>query len=248
MKPLKKSNGGTVHAVIFDMDGVIVNSHPVHRKAWQQFLQLLGQDVSESELDYILDGRKRADILCHFLGPLSPEQIHEYGHRKDLFFRESAGEVQAIPGLVGFVEHVASQRKSMAVATSASESRTRFTLEQLGLRSYFDVIVTGKDVKLGKPAPDIYRAACQGLRVAPQAAVAFEDAVAGVAAAKAAGLRCVGVLSHQPAEKLMAAGADFTIPDFAGLSLGDVEFELASSHESSTNPRTNNLPVQGTLF
>jgi HAD superfamily hydrolase (TIGR01509 family) len=215
-------------AVVFDMDGVIVNSHPVHRKAWQQFLQQLGHEVSEGELDYILEGRKRSDILCRFLGPLSPEQIQEYGQRKDLFFQESAGEVQPIPGLLDFVEHVASSKKSMAVATSASESRTRFTLEQLGLHAYFDAIVTSKDVALGKPAPDIYQTACRRLEVEPQTAIAFEDAVAGVEAAKAAGLSCVGVLSHQPAAKLIAAGADWVIRDFTGLSLNELEFELSS--------------------
>ncbi len=209
------------------MDGVIVDSHPVHRRAWQQFLQSLGRRVSESELDYILDGRKRADILCHFLGPLSPEQILEYGQRKDSFFQERASEVLPICGLVPFIEHAASQGTRMAVATSASESRTRFTLEQLKLRSHFEVIVTGKDVTLGKPAPDIYRIACRRLAVEPEEAVAFEDAVAGVRAAKTAGLRCVGVLSHQSAPNLSAAGVDWTVPDFAGLSLNTLEFELA---------------------
>jgi HAD superfamily hydrolase (TIGR01509 family) len=227
-----RRNRNTFRAVIFDMDGVIVNSHPVHRKAWQQFLCLLGHNVSESELDYILDGRKRADILCHFLGPLSAEQILNYGQHKDRFFQESATEVQPIPGLIDFVEHVARRQRSMAVATSASESRTRFTLEQLGLRPYFDAVVTGKDVTIGKPAPDIYRAACKCLNVEPQSSIAFEDAVAGVEAAKAAGLRCVGVLSHQPASKLIAAGADLTIRDFIGLTFEDLENELAPHREA----------------
>jgi HAD superfamily hydrolase (TIGR01509 family) len=222
-----QTNRSTFRALIFDMDGVIVNSHPVHRKAWQQFLRLLGHNVSESELDYILDGRKRADILCHFLGPLSAQQILDYGQHKDRFFQESATEVQPIPGLIDFIERAARRRRSMAVATSASESRTRFTLEQLGLRPYFNAVVTGKDVTLGKPAPDIYRAACKCLNVEPQSSIAFEDAVAGVEAAKTAGLRCVGVLSHQSASTLIAAGADMTIPDFTGLTFEDLERNLA---------------------
>lgn len=210
------------------MDGVIVNSHPVHRKAWERFLRQLGHHVSESELDFIMDGHKRADILCHFLGPLSTEQILEYGQRKDLFFQESAQEVQPVRGLIEFIEHVAAHGKRMAVATSASESRTRFTLEQLGLRCFFETVVTGKDVSLGKPAPDIYRTACDRLGVDPASAVAFEDAMAGVRAAKAAGLQCVGVLSHQSAFNLTAAGADLTIADFQGLSLATLQSRLTS--------------------
>jgi beta-phosphoglucomutase len=213
-------------AVIFDMDGVMVDSHPIHRRAWQQFLRTLGREVSESELDYILDGRKRSDILCHFLGALSPSQLAEYGERKDLFFQESAREVRPIPGLTGFVEHVGGLRIPMAVATSASESRTRFTLEQLRLRRRFRAIVTGNDVVMGKPAPDIYRLACKRLGVRPSQAIAFEDAVGGVRAAKAAGLFCVGVLSHQSASSLKTAGADLTIPNFLGLSLHDLQADI----------------------
>jgi beta-phosphoglucomutase len=210
------------------MDGVIVDSHPTHRKAWQRFLRLLGREVSADELDYILDGHKRGDILRHFLGPLSAEQIVEYGQRKDLIFRESAAEIRAIGGVAKFVEHLASRRMRMAVATSASESRTRFTLEQLKLSAYFDTIVTGKDVTLGKPAPEIYRIACWRLSVEPRVAMAFEDAVSGVQSAIAAGLRCVGVRTHQSAAKLTAAGADFTIADFTGWSLDDLVAGLAT--------------------
>lgn len=213
-------------AVVFDMDGVLVNSHPVHRRAWQQFLKTLGREVSESELDYILDGHKRSDILCHFLGALSPAQLAAYGQRKDSLFRESAREIQPIDGLTDFVEHIARQGIPMAVATSASESRTRFTLRQLRLHRYFRAIVTGKDVVFGKPAPDIYRLACTRLGVRPSRAIAFEDAIGGVRAAKTAGLFCVGVLSHQPAASLSAAGADLTIPNFLGLCIDDLHADL----------------------
>jgi len=227
VKPLTKKNGVCpLSAIIFDMDGVIVDSHPVHRRAWQRFLKQLGRDVSEKELDFIMDGHKRADILRHFLGDLSDQQIDEYGQRKDLFFQESAQEVQPVRGLVEFVRHVAGEDKPMAVATSASESRTRFTLEQLGLRDYFQTVVTGVDVSSGKPAPDIYREACLRLHVNPKSALAFEDAMAGVTAAKAAGLLCVGVVSHQSASDLTRAGADLTIADFEGLSLEVLQSRL----------------------
>jgi HAD superfamily hydrolase (TIGR01509 family) len=213
----------------------MIDSHPIHRKAWQQFLRTLGREVSETELDYILDGRRRGDILCHFLGALSPEQLLEYGQRKDLFFWESAPEVQPIAGLADFVEKLARRKIPMAVATSASESRTRFTLEQLRLHQHFRAIVTGKDVPMGKPAPDIYRMACERLGTEPARAIAFEDAVSGVMAAKAAGLYCAGVLTHQSPSTLSAAGADLTVPDFTGLSLDDLEKELTASQVSASS-------------
>jgi len=117
----------------------------------------------------------------------------------------------------------------MAVATSASEERTCCTLERLRLKPYFDIVVTGQDVALGKPAPDIYLAACSLLNIRPREAVAFEDALSGVAAAKSAGLRCVGVLSHESADRLTAAGADFTIANFNALSLSALQLGLTES-------------------
>src|SRR5579872_2761127 len=93
----------SLRGVIFDMDGVIVDSHPAHRKAWRQFLQSLGRDVSDSELDFILDGRKRRDILSHFLGQVSEAELVEYGRRKDEFFQQSAPDVKPIPGVTEFL-------------------------------------------------------------------------------------------------------------------------------------------------
>jgi beta-phosphoglucomutase len=217
-----ESHRGTIQAAIFDMDGVIVDSHPIHRKAWKQFLHILGREVSESDLDYILEGRKRSEILSHFLGALSSEQIQEYGERKDFLFRESACEVRAIPGLRGIVRGFASCGIPMAVATSASESRTRFTLAQLRLQQHFCAVVTSKDVPRGKPAPDLYTKACERIGVRPSQAIAFEDSVAGVQSAKSAGLRCAGVLTNQSAAILRAAGADFTLPDFVGVTVEDL--------------------------
>jgi beta-phosphoglucomutase-like phosphatase (HAD superfamily) len=72
-----------LRGVVFDMDGVIIDSHPAHRLAWKAFLESVGRETRDEELDFILDGYKRAEILEHFLGKLAPEQIAEYGNRKD---------------------------------------------------------------------------------------------------------------------------------------------------------------------
>ncbi|PYX62323.1 MAG: hypothetical protein DMG73_00275, partial [Acidobacteria bacterium] len=82
-----------MQSVIFDMDGVIIDSHPAHRKAWKDFLQTFGKEVSESELSFILDGRKRRDILRHFLGDVSEQELVEYGKKKDGFFQQVSLEV-----------------------------------------------------------------------------------------------------------------------------------------------------------
>jgi len=208
-----------LQAVVFDMDGVIVDSHPAHRFAWKEFLRTLGQEVTDSELDFIMDGRKRKDILFHFLGPLTDERLQEYGNLKDEFFWHAAPNVVPVPGVFEFIECIRQAGIAIAVATSASTNRTRATLQRLGLMKHFTAVVTGDDVREGKPDPGIYRLACQRINCPPEAAVAVEDAASGIRAAKDAGLKCVGIAGYQSADKLTAAGADYVLRDFLNLSL-----------------------------
>ncbi len=204
---------------MFDMDGVIVDSHPAHRLAWKKFLRTVGKDVPDSELDFIMDGRKREDILVHFLGPLSKRDLKEYGRLKDELFWRAASEVVLIPGVYEFIECLHTAGIKMAVATSASAGRTQSILTRIGLLSYFCAIVTGDEVQKGKPDPRIYQLACQRINCSPSATLAVEDAASGVRAAKTAGLRCIAIAGSQPGDSLVAAGADCVLQNFLDLNL-----------------------------
>jgi beta-phosphoglucomutase len=219
-------------AVIFDMDGVIIDSHPAHRTAWRKFLHELGKDVSESDLDFILDGRKRADILRYFLGDLSEADLERHGKHKDEFFKQVSIDVNPIPGVLALLTKLEARKVPMAVATSATESRARSTLSHLRLTERLKVVVTGSDVKEGKPDPAIYQLTCSRLNVDPNDAVAFEDAVSGVQAASKAGLRCIGVSNDTYAEKLRQAGAQMVIPDFVDTSVEQLETLLNANGRS----------------
>ena len=210
---------GQLQAAIFDMDGVLIDSHPVHREAWKNFLQSIGRDLSEEELDFILDGRKRSDILRHFLGDISDAELEKHGQRKDEFFQQIASKIQPVPGVLSLLGKLRAKGVRTAVATSATGIRARSTLTRLRLMRWFGVVITGDDVAEGKPDPAIYQMACVRLGVEPDTAFAIEDAVSGVLAAKRAGLRCVAVSSREFAEKFRAAGADYVIPDFGEDSL-----------------------------
>lgn len=227
-----------LQAVVFDMDGVIVNSHPAHRLAWTEFLRGLRKEVTESELDFVLDGRKREEILAHFLGPLTDAQLKKYGRVKSHLFWRAASEVAPIPGAAEFIECVYRAGIPMAVATSASASRTRSILKRLGLLAHFTAVVTGDEVRAGKPDPGIYLLACQRINCPPSAAVAFEDAAAGVRAAKGAGLRCVGITKGGSEEKLTAAGADCVLPDFANLTLQQFHSLVGMQPQRSGTPES----------
>jgi beta-phosphoglucomutase len=212
-----------LQAIIFDMDGVIIDSHPVHRQAWQRFLLTLGKRVSETDLDCILEGWRREDILRHFLGDLTNAQVLEYGNRKDEFFQQAEVPMKPVSGLCEFLYHLELRGIRKAVATSASERRTRITLEQLQLTRYFASVVTAKDVLRGKPDPAVYLLAAEQMRALPEHIVVIEDSVSGVKAAKSAGMKCLGIARHSRRKVLRQAGADNVIPDFAGLTLDRLE-------------------------
>jgi HAD superfamily hydrolase (TIGR01509 family) len=187
------------------------------------FLRSLGKPVSDAELDFVLDGRKRSEILRHFLGDLSEDEIREYGEQKDKFFRQQSLEMRLIPGVAELLSQLRKAGIATAVATSASENRTQRVLDQLQLARKFDVVVSGNDVARGKPDPAIYRVTCQKLRTSPKCAVAIEDAVSGIRAALAAGLVCIGLCGHQLPDTLRAAGAMHVVRDFLDLSLTQLE-------------------------
>jgi beta-phosphoglucomutase len=208
-----------IRGVIFDLDGVIIDSHSAHRSAWKDFLEGLGKTTCDEDLDFILDGRKREEILRHFLGNLAPEQIVDYGNRKDELLRIRVTEIRPIPGAVEFLEDLKRNDVRVALATSAGRKRACGTLEEMGLARYFDAVVTGDEVAVGKPDPAIYRLAATCLKQETDALIAVEDAVSGVKSATSAGLRCLGVADPERASALRMAGACAVIPDFRSFSL-----------------------------
>jgi beta-phosphoglucomutase len=215
---MMRNSQGLIRAVVFDMDGVLIDSHPVHRAAWSEFLRQMGRNVSGNELSFILEGRTRTEILRHFFSDLDDEGIQEYGKRKDEIFRGIERQIAPVRGVLDFIKALSERRVLMAIATSASEIRTVSTIERMGLGGRFEAIVTASDVFAGKPDPTVYRLACERMNVAPSEALAFDDACSGVEAAKSAGMRCIGVAIDGLSTGLLQAGAESVIPHFARLA------------------------------
>ena len=209
--------------VVFDLDGVIVDSHPMHKQAWRLFLASVGKEVSDSDLEFILEGRRRQEILIHFLGELSDTEIQEYGSKKDEFFRQACSTPEPAAGSIELIRRLEKTGLCIAVATSASRQRARWTLEQLKIADCFEVVVTGDDVAQSKPDPAIYQLAAQRLSVAPESLFAVEDSVCGVRSARSAGLRCLGIGLENNVHPLLQAGAERVFPSLADLSIGDLE-------------------------
>jgi beta-phosphoglucomutase len=216
--------------VIFDFDGVIVDSHPAHMQAWKALLFTKGKEASDADLSFVREGAKREEILRHFLGELTPDQIVSYGVEKDKLFQAGAGEVGLVPGVAEFLLQLDALGLPSAVATSGSRSRVEQTLESLNLRKRFRAVVTGTDVDRGKPDPSLFLLAAQMLGVDASRILVCEDAVAGVLAAKTAGMKCLGIAANGRESLLKRAGADLVVKDFTYTSLETVQRLFARTH------------------
>jgi beta-phosphoglucomutase len=210
-------------SVIFDMDGVIVDSHDLHRKAWRQLLVSMGKHVTDADLDCVRDGETRKDMLRHFLGDLTEDEIQTHGLLKEQLFREIAQDINTIPGVRQLLNELSRAAVPMAVASSGSRVRVHYLLNLLQLRDYFATVVTGDQVPINKPNPAIFRKVAEYLQVRPTESLVFEDSVSGVRAATAAGMKCVGISSSDRANALLQAGADYVLPNLMDASLSQLQ-------------------------
>ena len=225
--------------IIFDFDGVIVDSHAVHIQAWKALFMAMGKAVGDEELSFVVEGAKREEILRRFLGDLTPEQIELYGAEKERLYQAHASELKLVGGITEFLEQADAAGMPIAVASSGSRNRVERTLKTFGLLSRFRAIVTAEDVAKGKPDPALFYLAASRLRVAAEQILVCEDAVAGVAAAKAAGMKCVAIAANGRRKLLQEAGADLVIEDFTQAGLDDARmlFAQAPRAQQPTAPR-----------
>ncbi len=201
---------GTGLALIFDLDGVVVDSMPVHTLAWQRYLLSLG--IQGSHVETRMHGRRNDEIVRDFLGEnVDSQTIFEHGAAKELLFREmmrNQVDRLLVPGVKQFLRRASSA--PVALATNAEPANVDFILDTSGLRPYFRQIVDGTQVPRAKPAPDVYLLAAEKLGVAPGNCIVFEDSPVGVLAARAAGARVAGILTT--ATRLDRV--DFAVVDF----------------------------------
>jgi beta-phosphoglucomutase len=183
-----------IHAFLFDMDGVIIHSNPLHRIAWDRYNRLHGIETTE-EMQTRMYGKRNDEIVRDFFGEdLTDAEVFRHGADKEALYRAMLlPQIHAalVPGVREFLER--HRELPAAVATNAETANVELVLRGAGLQKYFRAAVDGSQVRNPKPYPDIYLLAAEKLGVAPENCVVFEDSLTGVSAGLSAGMRVVGL-------------------------------------------------------
>ena len=209
-------------AVIWDMDGVIVDSGPYHFQAWREVFHRRG--ISFTEEDFRRDfGRRNDTIIRSAMGEGLPvEEVDALAGEKEESYRCGiAGKVKALPGVLRLMQKLRESGIKMAVASSAPPENIRLITEKLDVSRFFDAVVWGREVSEGKPSPQGFLLAARKLGVKPENCVVIEDAVAGVAGAGSAGMRCVAVTNSHSRASL--AEADLVVDSLETLAVSDIK-------------------------
>ncbi len=208
-------------AVIWDMDGVIIDSARYHLHAWQEVFGQRGLIFTEDDF-YNSFGLRNDAIIGSFLGKgASTEVITAIGEEKEALFRlKIHNNPTPLPGVVALLSSLAKGGFKMAIVSSAPRENIELVIDTLDMGQNFALLISEKDVVRGKPNPDGYLLAAKRLGVRPANCLVIEDAVAGVTAARRAGMHCLAVTSSHPRDSL--SGADLVVDSLEEITPADI--------------------------
>ena len=208
-------------AVLFDMDGVLIDNTNFHINAWLQFSQHHDRPITKEQYLENINGRVSADAMAYMFGrTVSPDELIEFTEEKEGIYRELYGpHLRPTTGLIPFLDALKVENVPLAVGTSAPVSNVLFTLDGLSIRSYFDAIVDSSMIRHGKPNPEIYLTAADRVSIDPARCVVFEDALAGIEAGRRAGMTVIALATTHTHDELKNSGAALIVDDFTGLTV-----------------------------
>lgn len=201
-------------ALLFDLDGTLIDSDPLHHSAYATLFAERGDALSLDQYHREIMGRPNAAIMAQFW-PDEPENHAAIARRKEAMFRDSlAARVEPIAGIHALLDWAAEFDAGVAVVTNAPRDNAEAMLQATGLAPRFDLLIVGEECPRPKPDPLPYRMAMQQLGVTPANSVAFEDSASGLRAARGSGAHVFGLTTGLAPQRLLQAGAHATIADF----------------------------------
>ena len=215
----RRSGREPAFAVLWDLDGVLVDTSQYHYAAWRRLMREHGRDLSWEEFQATF-GMRNSEILPRLLPGISREEVERLSDRKESYFRDLLPErIPLLPGVERLVRELAAEGIPQAVASSTTRANLEAILSRLHLP--LAVYVAAEDVADGKPSPEVFLRAAERLGVPPDRCIVVEDSVAGVEAARRAGMSSLAVATTWPADRL--SGADAVVESLEGVSVQDLE-------------------------
>jgi HAD superfamily hydrolase (TIGR01509 family) len=207
--------------VIFDMDGVIVNSNPAHEKAIKTFCSKHEKDVSDSFLNQNVYGRPNKEWIPDIFDDISEDELKELSEEKENLFRDIfSPKDHAVECIHEFLDKLAEQDIPIDLATSAPQKNVHYILSQLSIEDHFSTVLGPDDIENGKPDPEIYLKAAKALGKQPENCVVFEDSIAGVKSGLKAGAKVMGLTTTESEDDL--PDCQLIIDDFCSLTVDDL--------------------------
>ncbi len=212
-------------AIIFDLDGTLVDSLPYHHKSWRIFFKnnnIEENDFSEIIKDY--KGGGTLELMTSVFGDMYTRgELKKMSDDKEVIFRDIyKSKVYPIEGLNKFLDNLKENNILLSIGSNAIRKNVLMTIEELGITNYFSSIICGDEVSRGKPDPEMYLKTLSNLKVSKNECIIFEDSIEGVEAARNADIKVVGVTSSQSSEKLKSVGAFKTINDYTKISIDNI--------------------------
>lgn len=224
-------------ALLFDLDGTVADTDPIHYSTWQEVMLSYGLEITPAFYQAKFSGRLNDQIIQDLLPELSPEAGEQLSQYKEAIFRERAATIlQPLPGLLEVIDWADQQQLKRAAVTNAPRTNAEFMLQVLGLQARIPIVILGDELPKGKPDPLPYQTALDQLGVTASEAIAFEDSPSGVRSAVAAGILTVGIATTHNPEGLYELGATLVVSDFTDLRLRDLLKQQRQRQSSATAP------------
>uniref|UniRef100_A0A0C9RXR8 TSA: Wollemia nobilis Ref_Wollemi_Transcript_5383_1082 transcribed RNA sequence n=1 Tax=Wollemia nobilis TaxID=56998 RepID=A0A0C9RXR8_9CONI len=217
-------SGNDIEAVLFDVDGTLCDSDPLHYLTFRDMLQEVGFQggvpITEDFFSKNISGKHNDDIGAMLFPDWDESQRKKFIDDKEALFRRMAAQhLEAVKGLHNLCKWIESCGLRRAAVTNAPRENAELMISMLGLTDFFELLIVGSECERAKPFPDPYLKALEHFKIPPNKAFALEDSPSGLKAAVAAGLPVLGVTTRNPGQVLLDAGATFLIKNFEDPSL-----------------------------